>query len=212
MPVQPTMNAVTKLAGGKGSTGRSGADADRGAIAVHRPVSQAPAPGRGVPIRRTVCCVTAELIARIRAGLDADEAWAQRFETLLMQVHLRRADTREHQAAVAAFMFVQDDTPAAPDRILDRVAADRAILEEVAGWRHTSCADGYYSCSQATEEAGYPIDEACGDDERRGQPCDCGLERRRAAILGPLAEAYGVDGGPQDPARCKCPGSCCASE
>lgn len=155
-----------------------------------------------------MCLVIDELVADLRAAVNADEAWARRFSTLLAEVHLRRADTRDHQDAVAAFMFVQDDTPAAPDRILDRVAADRAILKEVNGWRHTSCADGYYSCSQATEEAGYPIDEACGDDERRGQPCDCGLDRRRSAILGPLAEAYGVDVGPQDPARCKCPGSC----
>jgi hypothetical protein len=100
-------------------------------------------------------------------------------------------------AAVNARLEVEQDAFALGDTndqdVIRHYEATLAILAEVALRRHTSCTDGWYSCSQATEEAGFPVDEVCSDDDREGQPCDCGLDRRRAAILHPLVTAYAVE-------------------
>lgn len=80
-----------------------------------------------------------------------------------------------------------------PARVLRDVVAKRAILAEVASWRHDYVdGDSWLSCAQAVD----PHDEegvsgsGCADDARRGGPCECGLERRRNAILYPLARPY----------------------
>lgn len=74
-----------------------------------------------------------------------------------------------------------------PDREVADVAAKRAILDMVDGWQHDTCQDGWYSCSQATEANGFDVDVACADDDRAGQPCDCGLDARKRAIVATLA-------------------------
>lgn len=80
-----------------------------------------------------------------------------------------------------------------PASVLRRVGADRAILAEVASWQHDYVdGDTWLSCAQAVSE----FDEerrpgsGCADEKRRGGPCDCGLERRRNAILYPLVQSY----------------------
>lgn len=80
-----------------------------------------------------------------------------------------------------------------PAAVLARVAADRAILTEVLSWGHDyNDADPYYSCSQAssTWEEDRSPGSGCADDERAGQPCDCGVDARRNVIIGALLDAY----------------------
>lgn len=130
-----------------------------------------------------------DLHARLTAAVNArlEEAKAARDNPWIDPLLIMSAK-QNGKGAASRFMVTTR-----PDSVISWCQADLAILTEVARWRHESCADGWYSCSQATEEAGFPIDEACSDDERKGQPCDCGLDRRRAAILHPLATAYGVE-------------------
>jgi hypothetical protein len=64
------------------------------------------------------------------------------------------------------------------------------VIDVLTGWRHTTCEDCWYSCSQATVAAGVSVDLACCDDDRSGQPCDCGLEFRRRQVLVALAQSF----------------------
>lgn len=80
-----------------------------------------------------------------------------------------------------------------PARVLRDVEATRKILAEVMSWTHFYLdQDGWYSCSQAVDpsESDAEPGSGCLDGDRAGRPCDCGLDRRRKAILGPIAEAY----------------------
>ncbi len=95
-------------------------------------------------------------------------------------------DTADHFAAHA------------PARVLAEIAAKRAIIAEVASWQHDyNDGDSWYSCAQALLPAAdrrdpedYEPGSGCSNDLRAGGPCDCGLERRRGAILEPLAAIY----------------------
>lgn len=91
----------------------------------------------------------------------------------------------------------QDDaecgTTAVSVYLIADIASKRAILAEVTAWRHVyNDEDQWHSCSQA--EATWGDDRSpgsgCADDERRGQPCDCGVDRRRAVILSALAAPF----------------------
>lgn len=80
-----------------------------------------------------------------------------------------------------------------PEYVLLDVAAKRAILAEVASWRHDYVdGDSWLSCGLAVDphdEEGVP-GSGCADEGRRGGSCGCGLERRREAILRPLTMPY----------------------
>jgi hypothetical protein len=122
-----------------------------------------------------------------RASLVTVEEWPWQSEysngrTLAHRVLCLDEEVRTADAA----HIVRHD----PARVLRNVQGARVILDVVASWTHRSCQDGYYSCSQATEVNGFPADEACADEDRAGEPCDCGLEARRLAILRPLALPY----------------------
>lgn len=69
--------------------------------------------------------------------------------------------------------------------------ADLDITAEIRRWQHHTAFDCWYSCPQATETNGYTEDACCNNEA--GGPCDCGLDRRRAAILGALATKYAVE-------------------
>ena len=91
---------------------------------------------------------------------------------------------REHAAHIA-----RHD----PTRVLREVAGKRAILAEVTSWQHVYVdGDSWLSCAQAVDEHDeeQTPGSGCADDSRRGGPCECDLERRREAILRPLALAY----------------------
>jgi hypothetical protein len=62
-----------------------------------------------------------------------------------------------------------------------------ALLGEIESWKHLVVADCWYTCAAATEER--EGEETC-DDERRGEKCDCGLDKRRDKIK-ELLERYG---------------------
>lgn len=80
-----------------------------------------------------------------------------------------------------------------PDHVLREIAGKRAILAEVASWRHNYVdGDSWLSCAQAVDEHDeeQTPGSGCADESRAGGPCECNLERRREAILRPLALAY----------------------
>lgn len=143
------------------------------------------------------------LIAFITARLDEDErtALAATRNTWVVESWTNNNGVEflsvlaDYDQGAPAFA-IKSDADAAhitrhdPARVLRDVQGTRAILDAVSSWRHYSCQDGYYSCSQAAEENGFHSDEACADEDRVGEPCDCGLEARQLAILRPLALPY----------------------
>lgn len=98
-----------------------------------------------------------------------------------------------HETHVGVFIFDELAHMAAvdPAYVLADIDSKRRILAEIATWRHYACSDdSWYSCAQATVDNGYSEDLECADENRHGEPCDCGLDRRRGVILGALAAPY----------------------
>lgn len=88
-----------------------------------------------------------------------------------------------------------------PRAVLDLCDAHELVLTEVLSWRHEYIeGDTWFSCSQAVENP-YGDEEqrtpgsGCSNDDRAGQPCDCGLDARRLRVLKPIASAYRRDPG-----------------
>lgn len=91
-------------------------------------------------------------------------------------------------ASQAAHIALHD-----PRSTLAWVEADQKMLAEVMAWRHDyNDADTYYSCSQAanTWQDDRSPGSGCDDEERKGKPCDCGLDRRRAVLVDALLAAH----------------------
>lgn len=144
------------------------------------------------------------MIAWLRQQLDTYEQIARAVEPLghIFDMGGNRLDERfTHRRAryrgEDGTLYVERDAAAQahfarhdPARALRQVQAHRAILDVVASWRHTTCDDSWYSCSQATVDNGYDEYLACANDDRHGEPCDCGLEVHKRKILGPLVSIY----------------------
>lgn len=81
-----------------------------------------------------------------------------------------------------------------PKTVLRRCAADRKLIADVQGWPHLTVGDTWYSCAQAIDdwEKDAAPGSACADEDRAGQPCDCGLVDRQRTVLMALAVGYGV--------------------
>jgi hypothetical protein len=80
-----------------------------------------------------------------------------------------------------------------PARKLRDVKSGRDLLAAILAEPHEVVdGDGWYSCSQAINS--YSGDEepgsGCIDDNRRGQPCDCGRDSRVERLLRILAGVY----------------------
>ena len=76
----------------------------------------------------------------------------------------------------------------APEAVLRRVKADRALLADLLAERHLVVdGDCWFTCTAATEER--DGGENC-DDDRRGGPCDCGRDTRVERRVRLLAEAW----------------------
>ncbi|WP_445520419.1 DUF6221 family protein [Streptomyces sp. NEAU-174] len=75
-----------------------------------------------------------------------------------------------------------------PSVVLRRCAADRKLIADITAERHLVVEDCWYTCAAATEER--DNGETC-DDERRGNPCDCGRDTRVERRLRIIAEGYG---------------------
>jgi hypothetical protein len=149
----------------------------------------------------------AELAAQIGERLDEDEAAAQRAESRDAQheQHMPEAEMRKcvelasrrernyDQPWWAANMRYQLDRsrlPSDPARERRRVKAARDLAAAILAEGHQYVdGDPWFSCSQATEpgEDDSEPGSACADDERRGQPCDCGRDSRVARLLGIIA-------------------------
>lgn len=79
-----------------------------------------------------------------------------------------------------------------PASVLRRCAADRALIAEITAWKHAESEDSWYSCSQAPAWDDPTPGSGCANDDRAGQPCDCGRDDRVNALLGHIATGYGV--------------------
>ena len=157
--------------------------------------------------------MSADLVTWLRAALDEDERVARAaitepfpayrgpdarpgpppgvWETphddpVVSSIDMSIYDEGGHSEAHAAHIARWD-----PARVLAEIAAKRAIIDEVGRWQHDYISeDAWYSCAQAVDsQAGEP-GSGCLDDSRAGKGCDCGLDQRRARILGPLAGVY----------------------
>jgi hypothetical protein len=96
-----------------------------------------------------------------------------------------------------------------PARILRDVTAKRSLLAAITAEPHDyNPGDEFYSCSQAVDPdeddpgENYP-GSGCSNEERAGQPCDCGRDARVLRVLRILAGVYGTAeapaaGQPQD--------------
>lgn len=80
-----------------------------------------------------------------------------------------------------------------PARVLREIEAKRELLAEIASWKHDYVdGDTWFSCAQAVnpfDKDGAP-GSGCSNEHRAGEPCDCGLDRRRKKILKALAKPY----------------------
>jgi hypothetical protein len=92
---------------------------------------------------------------------------------------------------------------AEPDDHRRRCAADRALITEITSmkqpWKHDECEASYYACAQAPAWDDSAPGAGCSDDDRAGQPCDCGRDARVRTVLTRLAEGYGVTDEPPEP-------------
>lgn len=76
-----------------------------------------------------------------------------------------------------------------PATVLRRIAADRKLLADLLAEKHQVVdGDCWYTCTAATEE--HDGGENC-DDNRHGDPCDCGRDTRVHRRIQILAESYG---------------------
>ena len=135
------------------------------------------------------CVARDEQVARA-AGADSlewreDSSWLHDLRDPLP------SQRRDHELAPGTKLVSDADAAHIarhdPARVLAEVESKRAILDEVQSWSHRYLdEDPFFSCSQAVAPGETEPGSGCADDERAGQPCDCGLGQRRAAILGPL--------------------------
>jgi hypothetical protein len=140
--------------------------------------------------------------ARLRRGWYSDTHWKV-FETRIMlgtwTVSRQRGISvaLNDEIALAGLKLLrelQDEwRRQEAEPLLADLAAKRVVLAEVASWQHALVdGDTWLSCAQAVDEhygEGRP-GSGCADDRRAGGPCDCGLERRREAILRPMASPF----------------------
>jgi hypothetical protein len=136
----------------------------------------------------------AELAAVIEASLAEDEAAANAMQHEGGEVWLACPATRTEPLGDLEWGEGRCDCGLAKrkDRALRRVKATRDLVAEILAERHLYVdGDPWFSCSQATEpgEEGEP-GSACADDERRGNPCDCGRDATTARLLGIIASGW----------------------
>jgi hypothetical protein len=75
-----------------------------------------------------------------------------------------------------------------PAAVLRRVAADRRLLDDLLNERHEVVEDDWYTCPAATVERD---GGECCDENRIGDPCNCGRDERAKRRVRLLAEGYG---------------------
>lgn len=137
--------------------------------------------------------------------LTATVAHVEQVATMAAEAHTSRQDGRPFWPRARVVGLYRGETEqgllagldlirwASPQTALARVEADRRILAEIQTWRHVyNDDDPWYSCSQAasTWEEDRSPGSGCIDEDRAGKPCDCGLDRRRAVIVGALLSAW----------------------
>jgi hypothetical protein len=86
-----------------------------------------------------------------------------------------------------------------PQRLTDECKAKRALVQAIPKWHERNEGDAYYSCPQtqfetlpanAWRDGDYPGAATTPGSDLTDEECNCGLEYRRMAILGPLASVY----------------------
>lgn len=74
-----------------------------------------------------------------------------------------------------------------PEDVIADCDAKLALLDDLLAERHEVVEDPWYTCSAATEEHD---GGRCCDDNRRGNPCDCGRDARITRRLAILAQPF----------------------
>lgn len=140
-----------------------------------------------------------------RARLDEDEAAAKAAGsgTWLLRSHPSESvvihelgggsvvyDEGSPSEGEAAHITRQD-----PARILRDVQAKRDLITAILAEPHDyNPCDSYYSCSQAEEIDPTPGEggpgSGCSDEDRAGDPCDCGRDARVERLLRLLASTW----------------------
>jgi Family of unknown function (DUF6221) len=91
-----------------------------------------------------------------------------------------------------------------PASTLRAVASTRDLVAQILAIPHSYVdGDTWFSCSQAVEpgEPGAEPGSACADDNRRGQPCDCGRDAKVRRMLTTVAARW--DGHPETGPACQ---------
>lgn len=126
-----------------------------------------------------------ELVAWLKAQLDEDEdiAEGEHADECAANLH----GLTDAQLYESSESHIQRCSCPVRRRLLD-VVAKRALLAEIADWRHLVVdGDCWYSCAQAADEDGH---RRCCDSRRVGGPCDCGLDWQRDRLVRLLAAPY----------------------
>lgn len=113
-----------------------------------------------------------------RAGLRSVEQYPTHSVGPLSHLPI---DAEEVSPQVARHLARHD--PASTARAVE---SSRLLIAEILSYRHDyNDADSYYSCSQAVSSWNGDSEpgSGCGDDDRRGKPCDCGRDRRVKRVL-----------------------------
>ena len=157
------------------------------------------------------------LTATLTAGLDEDEAAAKATSSSGHRLAWR-ASSEVNEEGTPVHWVVSDPDPAAvaeamglerdsgpdvarhiarhdPARTLRDVKAGRDLLAAILAERHAVIpGDEFYSCSQAADPDPAPGEggpgSGCSNEDRAGQPCDCGRDARVERLLRILAGVY----------------------
>lgn len=74
-----------------------------------------------------------------------------------------------------------------PARVLADIEAKKQTISTLLSAKHAVCEDSWYTCPAATEERD---GGECGQDDMRGEPCECGRDDRLITHLCLLALPY----------------------
>jgi hypothetical protein len=105
---------------------------------------------------------------------------------LVSDEHGQRLLVDGHPYPIEKWREVATEPAPDPDVIAD-LDAKLALVDDLLAEGHVVIEDPWYTCSAATEEHD---GGRCCDDNRRGNPCDCGRDARVNRRLAILAQPY----------------------
>lgn len=142
------------------------------------------------------------LVATLNAGLDADEVIADRNTVAGLHDDGESAPSwPDYQTYDGADIDAASDyiERFRPRRMRREVKAKRDLMSAILAEPHDYIpGDEFYSCSQAVDPDPAPGEggpgSGCSNEERAGQPCDCGRDERVERLLRIMAQVYDNEG------------------